>query len=100
MLAALGQQAAEKSVILKVYLLNFLLFSIFSYVLINIHEYQNKIICMLVKRLCLSINLEPSLAISGHWHLRYELFSRYYSINFIFGDFSIITNVFINIHGY
>ena len=66
MLAALGQLAAEISVILEVYLLNSLRFSIFSYVLINIHDYLNEIICMLVKGLCLGINLEPSLAIKGH----------------------------------
>ena len=72
MLAALGQPAAEILVILEVYLLNSLRFSIFPYVLINIHEYYNNIICMLVKGLCLGINLDPSLAIKGHLHLRYE----------------------------
>ena len=64
---------------LHVHHLNFHDYSLISNIFINIHEYENLIICIsehCMKVLCLNIQLVPSLKVSDELLLRYEYFCR------------------------
>ena len=58
-------------------------FPLFFQIFINIHEYANKIICILdhgIQGLCLSFNLVPSLVVYNQKQLRYDWFNKYIPI--------------------
>ena len=68
---------------LHVHPLNFHYFSLISNIFVNIHEYENLIICISehwIKVLCLNIQFVPSLKVSDELLLRYEYFCKDISI--------------------
>ena len=82
-------------------LLTVLYFVLIYTILINIHEYNFQIVCILghqVNSLCNSIKLVPRLVVLDSKQLRCRKCLHVHPL--VFYDFTLLSNVLINIHEY